>query len=190
MSNVSSICFKIARDVNVHIDRRKIIKAFYERDRSMVHYLNPIDDKSAKTSKGDKETSESSSDFEGETNNVEEAYVEISQLQEEFNKKLKNGKSTANNKQASSNNKTNVSTSKLQQPKVAKNISKNEARRLNSIRKLYINNLFDKLNVIDINNDNLRSEIKTKIEKYEEERLGIEKRACEAKRNFIYQQTK
>ncbi|CAF1017144.1 unnamed protein product, partial [Brachionus calyciflorus] len=68
---------------------------------------------------------------------------------------------------------------------------KSEARRLNSVRKLYINNLFDILNVIDINNDNLRSEIKTKIEKYyEEERLGIEKRACEAKRNIIYQPTK
>lgn len=86
---------------------------------------SPIDDKSAKTSKGDKGTSESSSDSEVETKNVEEYYVETSQLQEEFNKQFKeNGKSTANNIQAKSNSKTNVSTSKLQQPKVAKNNSK------------------------------------------------------------------
>ncbi|CAF1034380.1 unnamed protein product [Brachionus calyciflorus] len=68
---------------------------------------------------------------------------------------------------------------------------KSESRRVNSLRKIYIYNLFDIKNVIDKNNESLRSEIKAKIENYyEEERPRIEKMACEANRNLIINKAK
>ncbi|RNA33611.1 hypothetical protein BpHYR1_004315 [Brachionus plicatilis] len=68
---------------------------------------------------------------------------------------------------------------------------KRESRRLFIERKSFINGLFDSLNNLDFNENEKRDEIKSKIENYyKEERLGIEKRACETKRNFIFQPTK
>ena len=66
-----------------------------------------------------------------------------------------------------------------------------QSRKINNERKRYICNLFIHLNNIGFTNFEKREKIKTKIDEYyQQERQGIEKRACEAKRNFIFQPTK
>ena len=75
---------------------------------------------------------------------------------------------------------------------------KRESRRLNTLKKEKINSLYYDLNVLYNQNDldsntknEIENDLKTQLDNYYNSvRLGIEKRACEIKRNFIFQPSK
>ncbi len=72
---------------------------------------------------------------------------------------------------------------------------KNWSRKINKESREYITDLYSELNSIEINSsqeNNVKSEeIKFLIsEHYKKVRLGAEKRACEVKRNFVFQPSK
>ena len=75
---------------------------------------------------------------------------------------------------------------------------KHHSRRLNDIRNEKINLLYDKLNLLKSNYNCADQTVLVAIKKvqdaisiyYKQKRLGIEKRACETKNNFIFRPTK
>ena len=68
---------------------------------------------------------------------------------------------------------------------------KNKSRIINNEKKKCIISLFNRLSILNIEEIEEREKIKREIQKYYEgERKGIEKRACDTKRNFIYQPSK
>ena len=75
---------------------------------------------------------------------------------------------------------------------------KRESRKLNILKKEKINTLFYDLNILYSQNDisnstkqEIENDLKLQIDShYKSVRLGIERRACEIKRNFIFQPSK